>query len=52
MQFSDMMYTIKVAVDGNSVMLLKRKDTKADTKKSTNAKKPVANEKKAVKTKK
>lgn len=37
MQFSDMMYTIEVAVEGNSVMFLKKKPAEkaADTKKTT-----------------
>lgn len=37
MQFSDMMYTIEVAVEGNSVMFLKKKpaDKTADAKKKT-----------------
>ena len=41
MQFSDMMYTIEVAIDGNSVMLLKKKpaDKAAASKKKTNASK-------------
>lgn len=41
MQFSDMMYTIEVAIDGNSVMFLKKKpaDKAAASKKKTNASK-------------
>lgn len=41
MQFSDMMYTIEVAIDGNSVMFLKKKpaDKAAVSKKKTNASK-------------
>ncbi|HBZ13707.1 MAG TPA: hypothetical protein DEO51_08060, partial [Clostridiales bacterium] len=37
MQFSDMMYTIEVAIDGNSVMFLKKKpaDKAAASKKKT-----------------
>jgi len=41
MQFSDMMYTIEVAIDGNSVMFLKKKpaDKAAASKKKTTASK-------------
>lgn len=41
MQFSDMMYTIEVAIDGNSVMFLKKKpaDKTAASKKKTTASK-------------
>ena len=41
MQFSDMMYTIEVAIDGNSVMFLKKKpaDKTAASKKNTTASK-------------
>ena len=41
MQFSDMMYTIEVAIDGNSVMFLKKKpaDKDAASKKKTTASK-------------
>ena len=41
MQFSDMMYTIEVAIDGNSVMFLKKKlaDKAAASKKKTNTSK-------------
>ena len=41
MQFSDMMYTIEVAIDGNSVMFLKKKpaDNAAASKKKTTASK-------------
>lgn len=41
MQFSDMMYTIEVAIDGNSVMFLKKKPAEkaAASKKKTNASK-------------
>ena len=41
MQFSDMMYTIEVAIDGNSVMFLKKKpaDKSEASKKKTNASK-------------
>lgn len=41
MQFSDMMYTIEVAIDGNSVMFLKKKPANkaAASKKKTNASK-------------
>ena len=55
MQFSDMMYTIKVAVDGNSVMFIKKKPnakkkTSASSKEKTaKAAKPAAEKSKTKK---
>jgi 1,4-alpha-glucan branching enzyme len=50
MQFSDMMYTIKVAVDGNSVMFLKKKPS-AKTEKPDTAKKKTGEAKTKAKSK-
>ena len=48
MQFSDMMYTIEVAIDGNSVMFLKKKP--ADKTESATAKKAAVKKTTATKT--
>ena len=42
MQYSDMMYTLEVAVDGNSVMFIKRRENKKNGVKKTTAKKTAA----------
>lgn len=53
MQFSDMMYTIQVAVDGNSVMFIKRKpDVKKKTASSKTKTAPVKSKTTAGKVKK